>query len=271
MPEPRPAAFFDVDNTLVRGASLYLVAKGLHARGLLGTVPILRGLWFQLAYRLAGEQRRHLTVARESLLATIAGLTVTEIGRATSEIYDELIADRLWPGTVSVAQRHLAAGEQVWLVTAAPLEVARVIAERLGFTGALGTRAEHLDEVYTGRLVGDLLHGPAKADAVRDLAAAQGLDLATCHAYSDSRNDLPLLRAVGHPCAVNPDRALLRHARRAGWPVRDFRTLRRWTRYGAAAAGTAATAYGLSSIVRRRARSVAARSTTAGSGTGNNE
>lgn len=256
--DPRSAAFFDVDNTLVRGASVYLVAKGLHARGLVGTIPILRGLWYQLGYRLAGERHRHLTVARESLLATIAGLTVAEVRQVTSEIYDELIADRLWPGTVSVAQRHLAAGEQVWLVTAAPLEIARVIAERLGFTGALGTRAEHHDEVYTGRLLGDLLHGPAKADAVRDLATARGIDLATCHAYSDSRNDLPLLRAVGHPCAVNPDRALLRHARRAGWPVRDFRTLRRWTGYGLAAAGAAAaaaaTAYGITRAIRRWGR-----------------
>lgn len=254
MPEVRTAAFFDVDNTLVRGASVYLVARGLHSRGLVGTWPILRGLWYQLGYRLAGERRRHLTVARESLLATIAGLTVAEIRQVTSEIYDELIADRLWPGTVSVAQRHLAVGEQVWLVTAAPLEIARVIAERLGFTGALGTRAEHRDEVYTGRLVGGLLHGPAKAEAVRALADERGLDLATCHAYSDSRNDLPLLHAVGHPCAVNPDRALRRHARHAGWPVQDFRTLRRWTGYGVAAAGTAATAYGVTAAVRRRAR-----------------
>lgn len=246
------AAFFDVDNTLVRGASVYLVAKGLHSRGLVGTWPILRGLWYQVGYRLAGERRRHLTVARESLLATIAGLTVGEVRRVTDEIYDELIADRLWPGTVSVAQRHLAAGEQVWLVTAAPVEVARVIAERLGFTGALGTRAEHVDDVYTGRLVGDLLHGPAKADAVRELATARGLDLTRCHGYSDSRNDLPLLGAVGHPCAVNPDRALLRHARRAGWPVRDFRSLRRWTRYVATTVGAVATAYGIGSAIRRR-------------------
>jgi len=224
------AAFFDVDNTMVRGASMYLVAKGLHARGFFGTASILRGVWYHLVYRLFGERRRHMDAARNSLLGFIAGKSVRDVEDATTEIYDEAIARRLWPGTVALAQKHLAAGDQVWLVTAAPLEVARVMVERLGLTGALGTDVEARDGVYTGRLRAGLLHGPLKAEAVRGLAVTSGLDLADCHAYSDSSNDLPLLESVGHPCAVNPDRSLRRRAVRSGWPVHDFRTLRRWRR-----------------------------------------
>lgn len=150
--------------------------------------------------------------------------------QGASVIFDELMADRIWPGTKALAQQHLDAGERVWLVTAAPVEVARVLARRLGLTGALGTVAAHRDGVYTGVLVGDILHGPAKAEAVRALARHEELDLTACSAYSDSVNDLPMLEMVGNPWAINPDSRLLRHARTAGWPVRDYRTGRRATR-----------------------------------------
>ncbi|HIT75941.1 MAG TPA: HAD-IB family hydrolase [Candidatus Avipropionibacterium avicola] len=247
----RTAAFFDLDNTLVRGASVYLLAKGLHARGILTTTLILRGLWYHLVYRIAGERARHMDLARESLLSIIAGMTVREVAQATDEIYDELIADRLWPGTVSLAQGHQASAEEVWLVTAAPQEVARVIAERLGFTGALGTRAEQAEGHYTGRLEGRLLHGPDKAAAVADLARERGIDLRRSAAYSDSHNDLPLLKLVGQPFAVNPDRALRSQARRQGWPIRDFRVARRWVGYGVAGAAGGVTTLGVVSMINR--------------------
>ncbi len=93
------------------------------------------------------------------------------------EIFDEVVENKVWPGTRAVARNHLDQGQRVWLVTAAPVEVATIIAKRLGLTGALGTVAEHVDGVYTGRLVGDLLHGPAKAEAVRALATREGLEL----------------------------------------------------------------------------------------------
>ena len=115
------------------------------------------------------------------------------------------MAHRIWPGTRALAQLHLDEGQRVWLVTAAPIEIAQIIARRLGLTGAMGTVAEHVDGVYTGRLVGDMLHGPAKGEAVKALAAREGLDLRRCSAYSDSYNDLPMLSLVGDPCAINPD------------------------------------------------------------------
>ena len=131
------------------------------------------------------------------------------------EIYDELMADKIYPGSRELAQRHLDAGQRVWLVTATPVELAQIIGRRLGLTGALGTVAENVDGVYTGRLFGEMLHGQAKAAAVRSLAAREGLDLRRCTAYSDSVNDVPMLSVVGTAVAINPDSALQRRRPRA--------------------------------------------------------
>ena len=149
------------------------------------------------------------------------------------------MAHRIWPGTRALAQLHLDEGQRVWLVTAAPIEIAQIIARRLGLTGAMGTVAEHVDGVYTGRLVGDMLHGPAKGEAVKALAAREGLDLRRCSAYSDSYNDLPMLSLVGDPCAINPDAKLRAHAREQGWRIRDYRTGRKALRAGLVAGGVA--------------------------------
>jgi len=147
----------------------------------------------------------------------------------------------------------------VWLVTAAPVELGRIIAQRLGLTGALGTVAEIRDGEYTGRLVGDMLHGPAKAEAITALAKAEGLDLERCSAYSDSVNDTPMLSLVGHAVAVNPDSALRREARRRGWEMRDFRTGRKAAKVAVPAAlGTSvlagAAVAGVALHRRRRSR-----------------
>ena len=114
----------------------------------------------------------------------------------------------------------------MWLVTATPNELAQLIARRLGLTGALGTVAESVDGIYTGAMMGEMLHGRAKAAAVRAIAAREGLDLRRCTAYSDSINDLPMLSAVGTAIAVNPDSDLRDVARQRGWQIRDFRTSR---------------------------------------------
>lgn len=227
-PHPDAAAFFDVDNTMMRGASLYYFARGLAARRYFTTTDLARFAWKQLRFRLtAAEHSGDIAQTREAALAFIEGWRVADIARLSEEIFDELMADKIWSGTRALADLHLAAGERVWLVTAAPVELGQVIASRLGLTGALGTVAEIQDGRYTGRLVGEMLHGPAKADAIRALAAVEGLDLSQCTAYSDSINDVPMLSTVGHAVAVNPDSALRRKARESGWSVRDFRTGRK--------------------------------------------
>ena len=240
--DPTAAAFFDVDNTVMQGASIFHLAKGLHRRKFFTSREIAGAVWKQAYFRIVGvEDPDHIEDARNSALSFIAGHTVEELEALGEEIFDEGMAHRIWPGTRALAQLHLDEGQRVWLVTAAPIEIASIIARRLGLTGAMGTVAEHVDGVYTGRLVGDMLHGPAKAEAVKALAAREGLDLSRCSAYSDSFNDLPMLSMVGDPCAVNPDARLRAHAKAHGWRIRDYRTGRKAARATllAAAAGGA--------------------------------
>jgi len=247
-PEPdlTGAAFFDFDNTMMMGASLFWFARGLAARKYFTSRDLARFVWQQAKFRIAGsESADDMHSIRESALAFVAGRQVEEIVLAGEEIYDELMADRIWNGTRSLAQQHLDAGQRVWLVTATPVELARIIAHRLGLTGALGTVAEVVDGEFTGRLVGELMHGEAKAEAVRALAEREGLELERCTAYSDSANDLPMLTLTGTAVAVNPDTELRAVARSRGWTIRDFRTGRKAAKIGVPTVAAAALSGGL--------------------------
>jgi HAD superfamily hydrolase (TIGR01490 family) len=257
-PDPETAAFFDVDNTIMQGASIFHLARGLHRRKFFTTREILGAAWKQAYFRVVGvEDPEHVAEARASALNFIKGHRVEELESLGEEIFEEAMAHRIWPGTRALAQLHLDQGQRVWLLTAAPIEIANIIARRLGLTGALGTVSEHVDGVYTGKLVGDMLHGPAKGEAVRALAEREGLDLSRCSAYSDSYNDLPMLSLVGDPCVINPDSKLRDHARANGWRIRDYRTGRKAARAGLVAAGlagavTGSVAAGLA--IRRKVR-----------------
>jgi HAD superfamily hydrolase (TIGR01490 family) len=227
------AAFFDVDNTMMMGASIFHFARGLASRKYFDTSELAGFAWQQLKFRVGGrETQQGVQGNRESALSFAAGRSVEEIIGYGEEIYDELMADKIWPGTRALAHMHLDAGQRVWLVTATPVELALIIARRLGLTGALGTVAESENGLYTGRLVGEVLHGPAKAHAVRSLAAREGLNLRRCSAYSDSSNDVPMLSVVGTAVAVNPDSDLRATARERGWEIRDFRTGRKAAKIG---------------------------------------
>ncbi|MFG2114880.1 HAD family hydrolase [Streptomyces sp. NPDC048718] len=255
--DDRAAAFFDLDNTVMQGAAIFHFGRGLYKRKFFQRRELARFAWAQAWFRLAGvEDPAHMQEARDSALSIVKGHKVSELMSIGEEIYDEYMADRIWPGTLALAQAHLDAGQKVWLVTAAPVETAAIIARRLGLTGALGTVAESVDGVYTGKLVGELLHGPAKAEAVRALAAAEGLELARCAAYSDSHNDIPMLSLVGHPYAINPDAKLHKYAKEREWRLRDYRTGRKAVKVGIpAAAGVGALAGGTAAAValhRRR-------------------
>jgi HAD superfamily hydrolase (TIGR01490 family) len=241
----------------MQGAAIFHLSRGLYKRKFFQRRELARFAWQQAWFRLAGvEDPDHMQDVRDSALSIVKGHRVAELMTISDEIYDEYMADRIWTGTRALAQAHLDAGQRVWLVTAAPVETATIIARRLGLTGALGTVAESVDGVYTGRLVGEPLHGPAKAEAVRALAASEGFDLARCAAYSDSHNDIPMLSLVGHPHAINPDAKLRKHARERGWRLRDYRTGRKAAKVGIpAAAGVGALAGGTVAAValhRRR-------------------
>jgi HAD superfamily hydrolase (TIGR01490 family) len=212
-------AFFDVDNTLLRGASIWHVAIGAWRRGMLSPRDIWRFFWQQRHFIKVGENLGHLSDIKEKALLLIEGKTQAEIRSLSEEIFDKRISQRLWPETVALTKEHLALGHQVWIVSATASEVADVFAHRLGLTGALGTRFESRDGVYTGAMEGPVMHAQDKADASIALTDRLNADPTECWAYSDSSNDIPLLTFVGHPVVVNPDHALHAHATKHSWPV----------------------------------------------------
>jgi HAD superfamily hydrolase (TIGR01490 family) len=254
---PQAAAFFDIDNTVVRGASIFHLAMGLAQRRFFRASDVATFAWQQVRFRLVGsENLDDMASAVDAALGFVAGHEVDEVIGLGEEIFDERISGKLYAGTVALARAHLGEGERVWLVSAAPVEIASIIAERLGFTGALGTVSEVADGVYTGQLVGSPLHGAAKAEAVRALAQREGLDLEQCSAYSDSSNDIPMLSLVGNPVAINPDTQLRRHARSLDWQVYDYRTGRKAAKVGVPSALALGIAAGIAAgaVAARRRR-----------------
>jgi HAD superfamily hydrolase (TIGR01490 family) len=222
------AAFFDLDKTLIPGSSLFLLARGLYDRDMFRVRDLIRFGWGQLMFRLRGEQAHGVDMSRDSTLSFVTGRSQKELMEWGREIVDERILPIVYEDIVEVIDDHKERGDLTFLVTAAPIELAEVIAAELGMDGAVATVSE-LDEAgfYTGRLVGEIMHGPAKAKAVAEVAAERGIELGECAAYSDSINDLPLLEAVGFPHAVNPEPELKRLALARGWPIHELRTRRR--------------------------------------------
>lgn len=224
---PKRAAFFDVDNTLVRGSTLYFLGRGMYQRGFFTKADISRFVVANLRFRMTGTEKTEV-IERYQKAATdfVGGHQVSEILALGEEIYDEYVSPKLWQGTYEIAHRHMDDGVDVWLVTAAPQDMANIISTRLGLTGAIGSRVCIENGIYTGELDGKLLHGNEKAVAIRKLAEERGYDLTQSFSYSDSHNDIPLLNAVGYPSAINPDALLRIKALAEGWPIHDFRRIR---------------------------------------------
>ena len=221
------AAFFDVDHTLVRGSTLYFLGRGMYQRGFFTKADISRFVVANIRFRMTGTEKKEVIEKFQNAATDfIGGHAVEDIKKIGEEIYDEYVSPKLWQGTCEIARAHLDRGEEVWLVTAAPQDMANIIADRLGFTGALGSKAHSENGIYTGTLDGKLLHGIEKAIAIQELAREHGFDLEDCYSYSDSHNAIPLLQAVGHPSAINPDAVLRIRALAEGWPIHDFRRAR---------------------------------------------
>jgi HAD superfamily hydrolase (TIGR01490 family) len=225
-PEKQPkiaAAFFDVDNTLIRGSSSFLFGKAAFERKFFSRKDFWNFAWHQFRFIWRGESAKTLTSIKDRALGLIAGHKAEELAALTETVYNDYICPKLWPETVRLAKEHVAAGREVWLVTATPQEIAEVMAKRLGLTGGLGTIVERKDGILTGQLVGEALHGKAKRKAVKHLAKERRISLKKSFAYSDSHNDLPMLSAVGNPVCVNPDAILRIHAKAADWKILDFK------------------------------------------------
>lgn len=229
----RAAAFFDLDRTLISGASAFTFGVAAWRAGLVQTKHIARDLGGAVVFRFAGATDDQAERARQRVLEAVRGNRQADLTALNATIIPKLL-DRVRPEARRLVDHHRHAGRDTYIVSASPRELVEPLAQALGMTGGIGTVAEVDDGVYTGALVGPFCYGPGKVAAITELAEWEGYDLARCYAYSDSASDLPMLEVVGHPVAVNPDAPLAAAARARGWPVVSFhqqtrRVLRRTT------------------------------------------
>jgi HAD superfamily hydrolase (TIGR01490 family) len=220
----RAAAFFDLDRTLLRRSSALALARPFRERGLIGRTQLVKAAVWQLLFAARGASAETVRKAAEDGLMVLSGLTPEELQKLVADALEPVLKPLLYREPLELARQHRERAEPAYIVSAALQEIVDALAQELGFEGAVGTVCEVADGAYTGRSVRSC-HGPAKADAVRELAEREAIDLAASTAYSDSHTDLPFLEAVGNPVAVNPDRALRRIAAERGWPVLVFREL----------------------------------------------
>jgi HAD superfamily hydrolase (TIGR01490 family) len=239
----RPAAaFFDLDKTLMQGSSAFQFGRAAYRAGLLGRRQLVSDAVANLQFRLRGASDESSVALRDRIAASLAGTPVRDLERLGADVLAGILP-RVYPQMLSLAHEHQDAGRRAYIVTAASQELAEILATVLALDGAIGSSiSEVVDGVYTGRPTGVFVYSVGKAQAIEELAAREGISLPDSYAYSDSESDLPMLRAVGHPVAVNPDGALARVARQEGWDVLRFDRLGR--RLKAAAALTAVAAAG---------------------------
>jgi HAD superfamily hydrolase (TIGR01490 family) len=219
------AAFFDLDKTVIAKASIMAFARDFRREGLLTRRTMAKGLWLQLVYVHLGTGSRKLARIRRSVLGLTTGWDQAHVRHVVGERLSSAIDPITFSEAKELIDEHRRAGRMVYLVSAAPAEIVDPVAQHLGAHGAVASVARVGAD---GRYTGDLeryAYGQEKAALIRHLAGQGGLDLAASFAYSDSATDLPMLEAVGHPVAVNPDRPLRRIAHLRGWEIRRFQRL----------------------------------------------
>jgi HAD superfamily hydrolase (TIGR01490 family) len=247
------AAFFDLDKTLVEGSSAVHFGRAAYKAGMVTRRQIARDVWANLKFRLNGSTDEGIAALRERVVEAIVGVRQVDLARLNPNFLSSLLP-LVYPQMLEVAWRHQDSGRPAYIVTAASQELAEMLAHVLLFDGGIGFRSEVENGVYTGRAAGPFTYREGKAEAIRELAAREGIDLEESFAYSDSESDLPMLRAVGNPVAVNPDRELERVAREEGWQIMRFDTLRRRLQIGVAVFTLAGVAGGAGALVSARTR-----------------
>jgi HAD superfamily hydrolase (TIGR01490 family) len=249
-PDERGAAFFDLDRTLMAGSSAFQFGRAAYKSGLVTRRQLAADGWENVRFRLRGSTDASADALRERVGTMLEGLRVRDLQRLAPDVLAGVLP-RLYPRMLEIAYAHQDAGRPIFICTAAAQEMGELMAIVLTFDGAVGSVSEVVDGHYTGRSGGPFTYREGKAQAIRELAAREGIDLGASWAYSDSESDLPMLRLVGHPVAVNPDRELGRVARLEGWEIMRFERLGRRLRV-AGAAGLAAGLGGLGSFVLSR-------------------
>lgn len=263
LPHGPSAAFFDLDRTLIAGSSVFVVAIAARNAGLVSSRQFARDAVSALWFKLAGASDDTSDEVRRRVLGAVAGVRQDDLLALNAEVLPKLLA-KIRPEARRLLDLHRHAGRATYIVSASPVELVEPLAKALGMTAGIGTRSTIVDGVYTGELDGPFCYGAGKVEAIAEVARWDGLDVAQCYAYSDSASDLPMLTAVGHPVAVNPDAALERHARLNGWPIVVFsqRTKAVLRRVGAAGVAATIAAAGFAGGVRyaRTTLAVAGRS-----------
>lgn len=251
------AAFFDLDRTLIAGASTFVFGWVAWRRGMVGTMELLGDAKTAISFRLTGGSDDQPDMVRERILDAVRGRHREELTALNDDLLPRLLKS-VRPETRQVVERHHEAGRDTYIVSASPIEIVEPLASALGMTGAIATESEVVDGVYTGRLLSEFCYGPGKVNRVRRLTEENGYDLRLCYAYSDSRSDLPLLELVGHPVAVNPDGVLRKVARSRNWPMVHFARKAKITATAVgssvAVAGMGAGLYALGRVHGRRAQ-----------------
>ena len=216
------AAFFDLDKTVIAKASMVAFSGPLHRAGLLSRRMLLRAAWGQLVYAQFGASPEKLAKLRDSVLRLTRGWDQAAISQIVRETLVDVVEPIVYDEALELIREHQSAGRKVFIASASPEEIVAPLGRFLGVDEVIATRAE-LDE--HGRYTGSTelyCYGPDKAVAIRAVAERDGIDLTRSYGYSDSATDKPMLEAVGHPVAVNPDRELLRAAKANGWEIRRF-------------------------------------------------
>ncbi|MCT4354623.1 HAD-IB family hydrolase [Streptomyces sp. Je 1-79] len=219
---PRTAAFFDLDKTVIAKSSTLTFSKSFYQGGLINRRAVLRTAYIQFVFLVGGADHDQMERMREYLSALCKGWNVSQVKELVAETLHELIDPIIYDEAASLIEEHHAAGRDVVIVSTSGAEVVEPIGEMLGADRVVATRMVVGDDgCFTGE-VEYYAYGPTKAEAIRELAESEGYDLSRCYAYSDSATDVPMLEAVGHPYAVNPDRALRREATAQDWPILVF-------------------------------------------------
>jgi HAD superfamily hydrolase (TIGR01490 family) len=249
-----PAAFFDLDRTLMEGSSAFQFGRAAYRAGLLSRRQLIADGWANLMFRLRGASDESSHELRDRISESLAGTRVRDLERLGVDVLAGVLP-RIYPQVLELAYGHQDEGRRVYIVTAASQDLAEMLARVLAFDGAIGSQfSEVIDGVYTGRPAGLFIYGREKAHAIEQLAERDGLDLQSSYAYSDSASDLPMLRLVGHPVAVNPDKALARAAREERWEVLRFDRLGRRLKAAVGLAGAAVAGGVGSAALAARAR-----------------
>jgi HAD superfamily hydrolase (TIGR01490 family) len=255
-PGGQQAAFFDLDRTLIAGSSAFTFAIGAWRKDMVPTGQFAKDAVGAIAFKLRGDAGdESVAKVRARILHAVEGSRQQDLVALNETIVPKLLS-KVRPEARTLLESHTQRGHATYIVSAAPVEIVEPLALALGMTAGLGTRAVVVDGIYTGALAGPFCYGPGKVDAIKEVAHWEGFDLSRCYAYSDSASDLPMLEAVGHPVAVNPDGRLGAAAATRGWPVVIFRrrtrqVVRRSTA-GAAAVSLAGAGFAAGYQVARR-------------------